>query len=87
MNALLVYGLSITFLLYLNCHLQAAGSKADRTEKYRGTAHAILKIYEEEGMGGFYNGMRAKIVQSVLAVSALPSPSRDFQKINMFAIY
>jgi hypothetical protein len=48
--------------------LQATGEGSLATRKYRGTLDAVQKIFEAEGMPGFYHGFRAKIFQSVLAV-------------------
>lgn len=51
--------------------LQATGEGSLATRKYRGTLDAVQKIFEAEGMPGFYHGFRAKIFQSVLAAALL----------------
>lgn len=38
---------------------------------YSGTLDAVLKILRQEGLGGFFKGIRVKIVQSVLAAALL----------------
>lgn len=34
--------------------------------RYKGTWDAISRIAKEEGLGGFYKGMQAKILQTAL---------------------
>lgn len=36
-----------------------------------GTIDAVVKMIRYEGIGGFYKGLRTKIVQSVLAAAVL----------------
>lgn len=45
--------------------------KDDIDIQYKSMAHAVVEIGEKEGMRGYYRGMKAKIVQSVLAASLL----------------
>lgn len=47
-------------------------SKIDSAEmQYSGTVDALVRIYKQDGLAGFYAGLRAKIVQSVLAAAIL----------------
>lgn len=40
-------------------------------ESYHGTLDAILRTYRNDGIAGFYNGLRSKIAQSVLTAAIL----------------
>jgi adenine nucleotide transporter 17 len=44
---------------------------------YRGTADAVARIWREEGCGGFFAGMRAKILQTALN-AALMLTAKDY---------
>eukprot|EP00899_Mesostigma_viride_P018986 jgi/Mesvir1/27089/Mv20774-RA.1 len=55
-------------MLLVKSRLQA---KQDATRQYAGTMDALVKIARAEGLVGFYRGMGAKIVQSVLAAAIL----------------
>lgn len=45
--------------------------KTDTAMQYTSVADAIIQIARREGVGGYYRGMRTKIVQSVLAAALL----------------
>lgn len=51
--------------------LEAAQHGRDASDHYHGMIDAIRKIYLQEGFRGFYNGMKTKILQSVLAAALL----------------
>jgi len=51
--------------------LQAADQGTGAGRPYSGTADALCKIWQHEGLPGFYSGMRTKIVQSILAAALL----------------
>mmetsp|Transcript_22630 Transcript_22630/g.62812 ORF Transcript_22630/g.62812 Transcript_22630/m.62812 type:complete len:319 (+) Transcript_22630:175-1131(+) len=62
----------VTYPMQLvKARLQASSSPNSSEPPYSGTLDALQKIYEAEGALGFYNGMRTKIVQSVLAAALL----------------
>ncbi|CAL5226190.1 g9024 [Coccomyxa viridis] len=58
-------------LLLVKSRLMSAGKHTSSDRKYTGTVDAIERIYKTEGFLGFYKGMRAKIVQSILAAALL----------------
>lgn len=58
-------------LLLVKARLQSAGKHSQLDRQYTGTADAIHRIWKTEGFLGFYSGMRAKIVQSILAAALL----------------
>lgn len=58
-------------ILLVKSRLQVGGENGIEGLAYRGTLHAIQTILAEEGFLGFYKGMGAKIVQSVLAAALM----------------
>ena len=45
--------------------------KSDAEMQYKSVADAVAQIAKREGLGGYYRGMRTKILQSVLAAALL----------------
>lgn len=41
--------------------------------RYGGTGDAILRIYKEEGLAGYFKGMQAKILQTALNAALMLS--------------
>ncbi|KAL3158783.1 hypothetical protein ABBQ32_011511 [Trebouxia sp. C0010 RCD-2024] len=60
-------------ILLVKQRLQAASKHTHADLKYSGTYDAVRTIWQKEGFLGFYDGMKAKIVQSVLAAALLMS--------------
>lgn len=59
-------------LLVVKSRLQAKQEGGGHAAlQYTGTVDAIAKMIRFEGLGGFYKGMRTKIVQSVVAAAVL----------------
>jgi len=73
MSALAKLGATVmTYPMQLiKSRLQAAGADTVASIKYEGTADAVCRIYNDEGLGGFYHGMKFKIGQSVLTAALL----------------
>uniref|UniRef100_A0A383VEU4 Uncharacterized protein n=1 Tax=Tetradesmus obliquus TaxID=3088 RepID=A0A383VEU4_TETOB len=53
-------------MIVIKSRLQAAGSHTAAELQYAGTWDAIRRIWAEEGPGGYFKGMRAKILQTAL---------------------
>mmetsp|Transcript_10086 Transcript_10086/g.17319 ORF Transcript_10086/g.17319 Transcript_10086/m.17319 type:complete len:346 (-) Transcript_10086:426-1463(-) len=53
-------------MLMIKSRLQAQ-SKATEGDQYQGLWDAVYRIYQVEGIGSFYEGMKTKMVQSVFA--------------------
>ncbi|KAF6249924.1 mitochondrial carrier domain-containing protein [Scenedesmus sp. NREL 46B-D3] len=53
-------------MIVIKSRLQAAGSHTAADLQYAGTWDAIRRIWAEEGPGGYFKGMRAKILQTAL---------------------
>lgn len=53
-------------MIVIKSRLQAASSHTAADLQYKGTWDAIYRIAKEEGLGGFYKGMQAKILQTAL---------------------
>lgn len=75
MSALAKLGATIlTYpILLVKSRLQAASKHTHADLQYSGTYDALKRIWHKEGFLGFYDGLRAKIVQSVLAAALLMS--------------
>lgn len=58
-------------LLLVKSRLMSTTSATEAAMRYRGTWDALCRIYNEDGFLGFYRGLRAKVVQSVLAAAIL----------------
>lgn len=53
-------------MIVIKSRLQAAGSHTAADMQYNGTWDAIRRIWSEEGFGGYYKGMQAKLLQTAL---------------------
>eukprot|EP00891_Asterochloris_glomerata_P008839 jgi/Astpho2/8839/fgenesh1_pm.00129_%23_9_t len=60
-------------LLVVKSRLQAANKDTHVDLKYTGAVDAVTRIWKHEGFFAFYDGMRAKMLQSVLAAALLNS--------------
>jgi len=58
-------------MLLVKSRMQAMSKTTDESMKYKGTLDAVARIAKQEGVGGFYEGMRTKIVQSVLTAALM----------------
>ncbi|BDA49053.1 Peroxisomal membrane protein PMP34 [Coccomyxa sp. Obi] len=58
-------------LLLVKARLMSSGKHTSEDRRYTGTLDALERIWKTEGPLGFYKGMRAKIVQSILAAALL----------------
>eukprot|EP01025_Chloroclados_australasicus_P003888 TRINITY_DN10928_c0_g2_i1.p1 TRINITY_DN10928_c0_g2~~TRINITY_DN10928_c0_g2_i1.p1 ORF type:complete len:319 (-),score=26.44 TRINITY_DN10928_c0_g2_i1:217-1173(-) len=58
-------------MLLVKQRLQAARKQDTSMTQYSGSADAILKILKQEGFGGFFKGMKAKMMQSVLTAAIM----------------
>ena len=58
-------------LLLVKARLMAAGARTASDRVYAGTGDAIARIWAEGGVPAFYSGLRAKVVQSVLAAALM----------------
>mmetsp|Transcript_6466 Transcript_6466/g.18649 ORF Transcript_6466/g.18649 Transcript_6466/m.18649 type:complete len:335 (+) Transcript_6466:204-1208(+) len=58
-------------LLLVKSRLMSASATTEAAMRYSGTWDALTRILHEDGFLGFYRGLRAKIVQSVLAAAIL----------------
>jgi adenine nucleotide transporter 17 len=70
-EAFLVGGLSKLVATILTYPLQVAQTEMRAGNKYKGTVHCLMTIYEKEGIRGWFKGFSAKIVQTVLTSAAM----------------
>lgn len=72
-GALAKLGATVTTypLLLVKSRLMSTTSATEAAMRYRGTWDALRRIYKDDGFLGFYSGLRAKVVQSVLAAAIL----------------
>lgn len=54
------------WLVVVKSRLQAAGKGTPKELQYTSTWDAISRIYLDEGVGGFFKGLKAKILQTAL---------------------
>ncbi|KAH9618337.1 hypothetical protein KSS87_000698 [Heliosperma pusillum] len=74
-------------LLVVKSRLQAKQvAGADKRHHYEGTFDAIMKMIHNEGLAGFYKGMRTKIVQSVVAAAVLFMIKEELVKGTRFLL-
>lgn len=71
MEAFVVGGLSKLIATILTYPLQVAQTEMRAGNKYKGTVHCLMTIYEKEGIQGWFKGFSAKIVQTVLTSAAM----------------
>jgi adenine nucleotide transporter 17 len=70
-EAFLVGGLSKLIATIVTYPLQVAQTEMRAGNKYKGTVHCLLTLYEKEGLRGWFKGFSAKIVQTVLTSAAM----------------
>jgi len=58
-------------LLVIKNRLQAMSKSTAREAQYTGVLDAVLRIRSQEGVRGFYKGMKVKMIQTVLAAALL----------------
>ncbi|KAK9827375.1 hypothetical protein WJX81_003723 [Elliptochloris bilobata] len=58
-------------ILMVKTRLQSEGKHTTADRRYNGSVDAVTRIWQTEGLPGFYKGMRTKIVQSILAAALL----------------
>lgn len=58
-------------MMTIKTRMMSARKEADCEMQYKSIGDAIVKIGSREGVGGYYQGIRTKIVQSVLAAALL----------------
>ena len=81
----LLFNTAVTYPLdVIRRRMQMKGAMAE-TFPYRNTAHAIITIYEKEGIAGFYKGMLPNLLKVAPSV-AIAFVTYEITKAKLFGV-